>query len=154
MNEGIRTAIWRYTNVSYVSQAGYAPKPAILKRENVTLLMSVSWRMRRTATRTDGEVICPLYPKHIGARSSKTLVDGTTTPSRNVRHESPIHAAQYLRSTQSSNAPLRKLKTSQSWKKKRSRISISISYRYVYPTPKSTCTTVIYLRLLDFGTEC
>jgi hypothetical protein len=88
-----------HTNVSYVSQAGHAPKPAIQKRENVALLMRVSWQMRRPATRTVGEVICPLYPKHIRARSSKILVDGTITLSRNVRHESPIHAAQYLTST-------------------------------------------------------
>ena len=103
-----------------MSQAGYAPKAAIQKLENVALLMHISWRMRRPATRTGGEVICPLYPKHICARSSKTLVDGTTTLSRNVRHESPIYATQYLRSTQSSSAPLRKIKTSLTLKKKKS----------------------------------
>lgn len=72
--------------LSSVSQAAHAPKSAIQKCENVALLMCDSWRMRRQATRTDGEVICPLYPKHIRFRSSKTLVDGTITLSRNVRY--------------------------------------------------------------------
>ena len=96
-------------------------------RENVALLMRVSWRMRRPATRTDGEVICRLYPKHIRVRSSKTLVDGTTTLSRKFRHESPIQAEQNLRSTQSSNAPLRKRKTSHLQKEK--------SHEFSFPFP-------------------
>ena len=60
MHEEIRTAIWRYTNVSYVSQAGYAPKPVTQKRENVALLMRVSWRMRRPASRTKKGKAVPL----------------------------------------------------------------------------------------------
>jgi hypothetical protein len=44
-------------------QAGYAPKPAIQKRENVTFFYACLMADEETGKHTDGEVICPLHPK-------------------------------------------------------------------------------------------